>query len=33
MTAVNEAMRQMDEISQNEMNQVTGGLGLPEGIF
>lgn len=33
MTAVNEGMRQMDEISQNEMNQVTGGLGLPEGLF
>jgi len=33
MTAINEAMRQMEEISQNEMNKVTGGLGLPEGMF
>ncbi len=33
MTAVNEALRQMEEISQNEMNKVTGGLGLPEGMF
>lgn len=33
MTAVNEALRQMEEISQNEMNKVTGGLGLPEGML
>ena len=33
MTAINEALRQMEEISQNEMNKVTGGLGLPEGMF
>jgi DNA-binding YbaB/EbfC family protein len=33
MTAVNEALRQMEEISQNEMNKFTGGLGLPEGLF
>ncbi len=33
MTAANEAMRQMDEISQNEMNRITGGLGLPEGMI
>ena len=33
MTAVNEALRQMEEISQNEMNKFTGGLGLPEGMF
>ena len=33
MTAINEAMRQMEEISQNEMNKVTGVLGLPEGMF
>lgn len=33
MTAVNEALRQMEEISQNEMNKFTGGLGLPEGMI
>ena len=30
MTAANEALRQMEEISQNEMGKLTGGLGLPE---
>jgi len=29
MAAANEALRQMEEISQNEMNKLTGGLGLP----
>ena len=29
MTAVNEALRQMEEISQNEMGKLTGGFGLP----
>ena len=29
ITAVNEAMRQMEEISENEMNKVTDGLGIP----
>lgn len=33
MTAVNEALRQMEEISNNEMNKFTGGLGLPEGMI
>jgi len=33
MTAVNEALRQMEEISQNEMNKLTGGLGLPPGLL
>ena len=28
MAATNEAMRQIDEIAQTEMNKVTGGLGL-----
>ena len=28
MAATNEAMRQIDEISQTEMSKVTGGLGL-----
>ena len=27
--AVNEAMRQIDEMSQAKMNSITGGLGLP----
>ena len=29
MTAVNEALRQMEEIAENEMSKVTGGLGIP----
>ena len=29
MAATNEALRQMEEISQNEMNKFTSGLGLP----
>ncbi len=27
--AVNEALRQMEELSQNEMSKLTGGLSLP----
>ena len=33
ITATNEALRQMDEISNNEMNKVTSGLGLPPGLI
>lgn len=33
LTAVNEAMRQMEEISNNEMNKLTGSLGLPAGML
>ncbi len=33
VAAANEAMRQMDEISQNEMNKVTGSMGLPSGLL
>lgn len=33
ITAVNEAMRQMEEISGNEMNKLTSGLGLPPGLL
>ena len=33
MVAVNEALRQMDEISANEMNKLTGSLGLPSGLM
>lgn len=29
MVAANEALRQMEEISNNEMNKLTGGLNLP----
>lgn len=29
LTAANEALRQMEEISQNEMGKLTGGLGIP----
>lgn len=29
MVAVNEAMRQMEEISQKEMGAITAGLGIP----
>ena len=33
VAAANEAMRQIDEISQQEMSKVTGSLGLPAGLF
>ena len=33
VAAANEAMRQIDDISQNEMSKVTGSLGLPSGLF
>ncbi|MDD6919984.1 MAG: YbaB/EbfC family nucleoid-associated protein [Eubacteriales bacterium] len=33
LTAVNEAIRQIDEISEREMSNITGGLGLPPGLF
>lgn len=29
MVAANEALRQMEEISQNEMSKLTGSLGIP----
>jgi len=29
MAAANEALRQMEEISQSEMSKLTGGFGLP----
>lgn len=32
IVATNEALRQMEEISQNEMGKVTGGINLP-GMF
>jgi DNA-binding protein, YbaB/EbfC family len=33
ITAANEALRQMDDISQNKMNELTGSLGLPPGLI
>lgn len=29
LVAVNEGLRQIDEISANEMNKITGGFGIP----
>ena len=33
ISAVNEAIRQMDAYIENEMSKVTGGMGLPPGLF
>lgn len=33
ISAVNEGIRQMDEISSNEMEKLTGSMGLPPGIL
>ena len=33
ITAVNEAGKKADEMVQKSMSQVTGGLGLPGGMF
>ena len=33
VAAANEAMRQIDEIAEKEMSSVTGGMGLPGGLF
>ena len=33
VAAANEAMRQIDEIAEKEMGAVTGGMGLPGGMF
>ncbi len=33
MTAVNEAIRQADEMVSAEMSKITGGLNLPGGLF
>ena len=32
MAAVNEALRQAEEMVQSEMNKITGGLSIP-GLF
>lgn len=33
ITATNEALRQMEEISSREMEKLTAGLGLPPGLL
>ena len=33
VAAANEAIRQIDEIAEKEMSGVTGGMGLPGGLF
>jgi len=33
MSAVNEAVRQADEAVTGEMSKLTGGMGLPGGLF
>lgn len=33
MAAVNEAIRQADEMVSKEMSKVTGGMNLPGGLF
>lgn len=33
LTATNEALRQIEEKSEEHMNAATGSLGLPQGLF
>lgn len=33
ITAVNEAIRQAEEASNSEMGKITGGAGIPNGLF
>jgi len=33
LVAVNEGLRQIDELSQSGMEKLTGGLGLPPGLL
>jgi len=33
VAAVNEALRKADELTQSEMSKITGGMGLPGGLF
>jgi len=33
LVAVNEALRQVEEMSQSGMSRLTGGLNLPEGLL
>jgi len=32
LVAVNEGLRQVEEMSQSEMGKITGGLNLPAGL-
>lgn len=33
LTAMNEAIRQVEEATSNQMNKMTGGMGMPGGLF
>lgn len=33
VSAVNEAIRQAEEMTSTEMNKITGGLNMPGGLF
>ena len=33
MAAVNEGIRQIEEMTTNQMSKITGGMGLPPGLF
>lgn len=33
LSAVNEAVRQADEMVNGEMGKITGGMGMPSGLF
>ncbi|MCL1998833.1 MAG: YbaB/EbfC family nucleoid-associated protein [Turicibacter sp.] len=33
VSAVNEAIRQIDDLTQSEMSKLTGGMGLPPGLL
>ncbi|MPW27293.1 YbaB/EbfC family nucleoid-associated protein [Alkalibaculum sp. M08DMB] len=33
LAAVNEALRSADEMVNNEMSKITGGMNLPKGLF
>ena len=33
ITAINEASRKVDDMVSNDMSKITGGLGLPGGLF
>lgn len=33
LAAINEALRKADEMVQGEMSKITGGMGMPPGLF
>lgn len=33
LTAVNEALRKVEEETQSELGKITGNMGLPKGLF